>query len=105
YARVFPDIGGYPDVVRLHERYRLSPEQSRKILLVFHDREDRMMNLFRSVELPDELEQRLQAIYRQADDRIEAVLDSTQRAQYRKDRDSSLESASANRREDRAKNR
>jgi hypothetical protein len=105
YAAVFPNLGGYPELVELRQTYGLTAEQTRKLLLVWRDREARRIEVLSSAQLPPELENRLQAVYRQADDRIEAVLDSAQRAQYRRDRDQLLESSSPNRRVSRAKNR
>ena len=88
YASVFPTaVDDNPHLVRMRERYDLNTDQMRLIRAVIKDRQARIMTYVVSGgQLSTEMENTVKMIERQADDRIDAVLDSQQREQYRKDK-------------------
>ena len=88
YASAFPAAPkDDPHLLRMHERYALDHDQMRLIRAVIKDRQARIMTFVVSGgQLSVEMESTIKMIERQADDRINAVLDSKQREQYRKDK-------------------
>ena len=88
YASVFPaPVDDDPHLVRMWERYSLDRDQMRLVRAVIKDRQARIMAfVVAGGQLSTEMENTIKMIERQADDRIEAVLDSRQRGQYRTDK-------------------
>lgn len=88
YASVFPPVvEDDPHLLRMQDRYHLNGDQMRLIRTVIKDRQARIMTFVVSGgQLSAEMENTIKMIERQADDRIDAVLDSRQREQYRKDK-------------------
>jgi hypothetical protein len=77
-----------PWLVReLEAKYELKPDQLRLVraILQRRDRSTKKAYAAKHELLPFELRNEIQNIKRKADERIDAVLDSTQREQYRKD--------------------
>ena len=86
YASMYPDPGPL-HLQRMQEVYGLTADQIRVMKKVLMDKELRIMAFVVSAgQLPPEMDAHIKMINRQADDRIEAVLDSRQREQYRKDK-------------------
>jgi len=88
YASVFPPpVDDDPHLTRMRERYALDRDQMRLVRAVIKDRQARIMSfVVAGGQLSAEMENTIKLIERQADDRIEAVLDSRQREQYRTDK-------------------
>ena len=77
-----------PWLVRgLEEKYGLRPDQVRLVRAVLQERDRETKAAFAANHhsLPAELRNDVETIKRRADERIDAVLDSTQRGRYRKD--------------------
>ena len=86
-----------PNVVHaqwMRDKYGLSSDQVQLLLTVLATKDAEILALVKNPKtLTDDGERGVQKISRMAEDRVEAVLDSAQRAKYRKDKE--LEPSSA----------